>query len=160
MQVARHGAGRRLAERRPDVGLGAVLGAPPLELCGEAAARAGGRELGRSREGALLPFGGYKGGNVALLVELLATLAGGRFSSDAAPFDRGAESPSIGVVVVAVSTDLLDPGYGARLAAQLERWHSEHGAQPDVWTTFREATSCSVPRDLHDRLAALAAAAG
>ena len=111
-------------------------------------------------EGALLPFGGYKGGNVALLVELLATLAGGRFSSDAAPFDRGAESPSIGVVVVAVSTDLLDPGYGARLAAQLERWRTEHGAQPDVWTTFREATSCPVPRDLHDRLAALAAAAG
>jgi (2R)-3-sulfolactate dehydrogenase (NADP+) len=110
-------------------------------------------------EGALLPFGGYKGGNVALLVELLATLAGGRFSTDAAPFDRGAECPSVGVVVVAVSTGSLDPGYVPRLAAQLERWRSEQGAQPDVWTTHREATTCPVPRDLHERLQAIGAQA-
>ena len=108
-------------------------------------------------DGALLPFGGFKGGNVALLVEVLATLAGGRFSSDAAPFDRGAESPSVGVVVVAVSTDVLDPGYPARLAAQLERWRSERGADPDVWTRHQEATTCSVAQDLHDRLRAIAA---
>ena len=110
-------------------------------------------------EGALLPFGGYKGGNVALLVELLATLAGGQFSSDAAPFDRGPDSPSVGLVVVAVSTSMLDPDYIDRLACQLERWRAEHGADPDVWTTYREATTCSVARDLHDRLRAIAAGA-
>ena len=110
-------------------------------------------------EGALLPFGGYKGGNVALLVELLATLAGGQFSTDAAPFDRGPHSPSVGLVVVAVSIGTLDPDYIARLAAQLERWRAEHGADPGVWTGQREATTCSLPRDLHDRLQATGAGA-
>ncbi|MGI5472903.1 Ldh family oxidoreductase [Streptomyces sp. CA-132043] len=41
--------------------------------------------------GALLPFGGHRGGNIALLVELLATLAGGTFSVDAPPFDSGTQ---------------------------------------------------------------------
>jgi (2R)-3-sulfolactate dehydrogenase (NADP+) len=103
-------------------------------------------------DGALLPFGGYKGGNVALLVELLATLAGGLFSTDAPPFDHGTESPSVGVVVVAVAPDLLDPSYAFRLAAQLDRWSAEHGADPGVWTTPPEATSCSVPDELHRQL--------
>ncbi|MDX2939479.1 Ldh family oxidoreductase [Streptomyces ipomoeae] len=39
--------------------------------------------------GVLLPFGGYRGGNIALLVELLATLAGGSFSLEAAHRPRG-----------------------------------------------------------------------
>ena len=110
-------------------------------------------------EGALLPFGGYKGGNVALLVELLATLAGGQFSSDAAPFDRGPDSPSVGLVVVAVATSTLAPGYTARLAAQLERWKAAHGVDPRVWTSHREATACSVSPDLHERLTTIAAGA-
>lgn len=110
-------------------------------------------------EGALLPFGGYKGGNIALLVEVLATLGGGLFSVDAPPFDHGAASPSVGVVVVAVSVDALDPGYPSRLDAQLDRWRAEHGADPSVWTDHHEAVTCSVPRDLYDRLCAFAAPA-
>jgi (2R)-3-sulfolactate dehydrogenase (NADP+) len=110
-------------------------------------------------EGALLPFGGYKGGNIALLVEVLATLGGGLFSVDAPPFDHGAASPSVGVVVVAVSTETLDPGYPGRLDAQLDRWKVEHGADPDVWTTHHEAVTCSISRDLYDRLCAFAASA-
>jgi (2R)-3-sulfolactate dehydrogenase (NADP+) len=107
--------------------------------------------------GALLPFGGYKGGNIALLVELLATLAGGRFSSEAPPFNTGTASPSVGVVVVAVSVDTLDPGYPQRLADQLARWKAEHGADPYVWTAHHEAPSYTVPRDVLDRLRELAA---
>lgn len=110
-------------------------------------------------EGALLPFGGYKGGNVALLVELLATLAGGRFATEAPPFDRGPESPSVGVVIVAVSVATLAPGYVDELAEQLDRWEREHGADTGVWTAHREAATSSVPRDLHERLRAAAATA-
>lgn len=102
--------------------------------------------------GALLPFGGYKGGNIALLVELLATLAGGTFSSDAPPFNTGTKSPSVGVVIVAVSIATLEPGYGDRLAQQLDRWKTEHGADPTVWTTHQEAETCSVSPELYERL--------
>jgi (2R)-3-sulfolactate dehydrogenase (NADP+) len=107
-------------------------------------------------EGALLPFGGYKGGNLALLVEMLSTLAGGKFSTDAPPFNTGSASPSVGMVVVAVSTAKLDPGYLGRLDDQLDRWRAEHGAETDVWTAHHEATSASVPSDLYERMRALA----
>lgn len=105
-------------------------------------------------EGALLPFGGYKGGNIALLVELLATLAGGLFSSDAPPFNSGAASPSVGVVIVAVSIATLEPGYVQRLDKQLDRWKTEYGADPAVWTSHDEAETCSVSRDVYDQLRA------
>lgn len=111
-------------------------------------------------EGALLPFGGYKGGNIALLVEVLATLAGGMFSTDAPPFTSGAASPSVGVTVVAVSTETLNPGYLRRLDAQLDRWRVEHGANPDVWTEHHVAASCSVSRNLYERLRSLATVVG
>lgn len=103
-------------------------------------------------EGALLPFGGYKGGNIALLVEVLATLAGGLFSVAAPPFSRGSDSPAVGVVVVAVSTDVLAPDYPDRLDAQLDRWQADHGADPSVWTTHEEGSECVLPRKLYDRL--------
>ena len=111
-------------------------------------------------DGALLPFGGYKGGNIALLVEVLATLAGGVFSTDAPPFTSGTVSPSVGVMVVAVSTETLSPGFVRRLDAQLDRWRAEHGADPDVWTAPHEASSCSLSRGLHERLQSFAGSAG
>jgi (2R)-3-sulfolactate dehydrogenase (NADP+) len=64
-------------------------------------------------QGTLLPFGSHRGGNIALLVEILATLSGASFSMDAAPFDRGTTSPSIGVFMLGI-----DP---ANFAGSLER---------------------------------------
>jgi (2R)-3-sulfolactate dehydrogenase (NADP+) len=107
-------------------------------------------------DGALLPFGGYKGGNIALLVEVLSTLSGGMFSIDAPPFTSGTASPAIGVTVVAVATEMLNPGYLGRLDAQLNHWKAELGADPGVWTAHHEAASCSVPRDLYERLQSFA----
>lgn len=78
--------------------------------------------------GALLPFGGYKGANIALLVELLAVLAGGSFSCAAAPFDRGSASPSIGLLVVAIEAGRFRPGFEEALRDQLRHWSAEHGA--------------------------------
>jgi (2R)-3-sulfolactate dehydrogenase (NADP+) len=76
-------------------------------------------------QGALLPFGGHRGGNIALLVEILATLSGASFSIDAAPFDSGSTSPGIGVFLLCI-----DPGNFAgsaeRLGKQLEILRDVH----------------------------------
>lgn len=104
--------------------------------------------------GALLPFGGYKGGNVALLVELLATIAGGSFSSEAPPFQEGDRSPGVGCLVIALSLDVLAPGYAERLGQQFDRWATDHGADPSVWIDKPVATAITVPADLHERLVA------
>lgn len=75
--------------------------------------------------GALLPFGGYKGANLALLVEILsAGLAAASWSLDAAPFAAGDRSPRCGLTVIALSP--IDPDFGARVAAQLDRLQ-QHG---------------------------------
>jgi (2R)-3-sulfolactate dehydrogenase (NADP+) len=54
--------------------------------------------------GALLPFGGYKGGNIALMVEMLsAGLSGAAWSLDAGNFQSGSDRPDIGLSVIAIS---------------------------------------------------------
>lgn len=71
--------------------------------------------------GALLPFGGYKGANIALLVELLSSMAGGRWSVDAPPWDSGSRSPSIGMFVLAVDHSAVGRGFPTRAEEHLER---------------------------------------
>ncbi|MGW2342406.1 Ldh family oxidoreductase [Streptomyces sp. NPDC001661] len=78
--------------------------------------------------GALLPFGGHRGGNVALLVELLATMGGGAFSLDAPPFDHGDAPPGIGVFLLCLDSGVL-PGERGRAAVHLERLRAEHGVR-------------------------------
>jgi (2R)-3-sulfolactate dehydrogenase (NADP+) len=71
--------------------------------------------------GALLPFGGYKGANIALLVELLSSMAGGRWSVDAPPWDSGSRSPSVGMFVLGVDHSAIGPGFPARAEEHLQR---------------------------------------
>jgi (2R)-3-sulfolactate dehydrogenase (NADP+) len=71
--------------------------------------------------GALLPFGGYKGANIALLVELLSSMAGGNWAMDAPPWDTGSRSPEVGMFVLAIDPDVLGRGSSARIADHLER---------------------------------------
>jgi (2R)-3-sulfolactate dehydrogenase (NADP+) len=75
--------------------------------------------------GTLLPFGGHRGGNIALLVEILATLSGASFSLDAAPFDSGSTSPGIGVFVLCINPANFT-GSADRLFRQLENLRDEH----------------------------------
>jgi (2R)-3-sulfolactate dehydrogenase (NADP+) len=76
----------------------------------------------RAMIGALLPFGGPRGGNVALIVEVLAAgLTGANWSRDAPSFSAGSESPAVGLTVIAIRPDLVAPDFSARLAAQLAR---------------------------------------
>lgn len=72
--------------------------------------------------GALLPFGGYKGANIALMVEVLsAGLSGAAWSLDARDFQAGDTSPAAGLTVVALSPAAIDPHFADRHAAHLAR---------------------------------------
>lgn len=54
--------------------------------------------------GSLLPFGGTRGANIAMMVELLAAgLTGANWSKDAPPFNKGSQSPGAGLFILAMS---------------------------------------------------------
>lgn len=70
--------------------------------------------------GALLPFGGYKGANIALMVELLsAGLAGANPSLDAGHFRSGNRPPGIGLTVIVLKPDDAFPDRAAALCRRL-----------------------------------------
>lgn len=72
--------------------------------------------------GALLPFGGYRGANVALMVEVLsAGLSGASWSLDAGDFRSGDRSPGTGLTVIALAPAAVDPAFAARLGGHLRR---------------------------------------
>lgn len=72
--------------------------------------------------GLLLTFGGARGANIALMVEVLAAgLTGANWSMDAPSFSGGTASPGVGLFVVALKPDLLAPDLPTRLAAQAAR---------------------------------------
>lgn len=79
-------------------------------------------------EGTLLPFGGYKGGNIALLVEFMAMLGGGDSSYDAAPYYAGERRQGIGATVIAIDTNKL-PGYRQRIDSLIHQFRSDHGSK-------------------------------
>ena len=58
----------------------------------------------KALQGSLLPFGGYRGANIALMVELLAAgLTGGNWAHAAAPFNQGDRCPSVGLMIIAIA---------------------------------------------------------
>jgi (2R)-3-sulfolactate dehydrogenase (NADP+) len=72
--------------------------------------------------GALLAFGGARGANIALMVEVLAAgLSGANWSLDAPPYTTGDRSPGAGLLVIAIAPSLLAPDFPKRLGLQLER---------------------------------------
>jgi (2R)-3-sulfolactate dehydrogenase (NADP+) len=84
-----------------------------------------GRETTDARaamNGALLTFGGSRGANIALIVEVLAAgLTGANWSLDAPSFAGGADPPGAGLFVVAIAPKLLAPDFPGRLERQLAR---------------------------------------
>lgn len=73
-------------------------------------------------KGALLAFGGPRGANIALMVEVLAAgVTGANWSLDAPSFTDSNHSPGVGIFVVALKPDLLDPLFSSRLKSQIER---------------------------------------
>lgn len=72
--------------------------------------------------GSLLPSGGYKGANLALMVEVMAAgLTGSRWSLDAGHFRSGERCPQTGLSVIAIAPQAIDPQFSERLAAQAQR---------------------------------------
>jgi (2R)-3-sulfolactate dehydrogenase (NADP+) len=72
--------------------------------------------------GALLAFGGARGANIALMVEVLAAgLTGANWALDAPPFTSGDRSPGAGLMVVAITPAMLAPDFPRRLRLQLDR---------------------------------------
>ncbi len=72
--------------------------------------------------GALLAFGGARGANIALMVEVLAAgLAGANWALDAPSFTAGDRSPGAGLTVVAIAPALLAADFQQRLRLQLDR---------------------------------------
>lgn len=79
-------------------------------------------------KGALVAFGGSRGANIALMVEVLAAgLTGANWSLDASPLGSGSEGPGTGLFVLAIDPSLIDPDFPARLAAQTSRLGSDYG---------------------------------
>ncbi|MGA0565137.1 Ldh family oxidoreductase [Ancylobacter sp. VNQ12] len=72
--------------------------------------------------GHLLTFGGARGANIALMVEILAAgLTGANWSLDAPSFVTGDRSPGVGQFVLAIAPRGHAAGLAARLGHQLER---------------------------------------
>lgn len=72
--------------------------------------------------GLLLPFGGVRGANLAMMMEILAAgVTGANWSMDAPHYAKGRDTPGVGLFLVAVKADVFAEDFEARLAAQLER---------------------------------------
>jgi (2R)-3-sulfolactate dehydrogenase (NADP+) len=72
--------------------------------------------------GALLAFGGARGANIALMVEVLAAgLSGANWALDAPSFTSGSRSPGAGLFIIAIAPALLAPDFPKRLKFQLDR---------------------------------------
>jgi (2R)-3-sulfolactate dehydrogenase (NADP+) len=79
-------------------------------------------------KGALLAFGGNRGANIALMVEMLAAgVTGANWSLDAPSFTEGSESPGTGLFVVAIEPKLFDPDFERRAGEQVERLRLRYG---------------------------------
>jgi (2R)-3-sulfolactate dehydrogenase (NADP+) len=110
-------------------------------------------------QGALLAFGGARGANVALMVEMLAAgINGANWSLDAPPFGVGGEGPGTGMTVIAIAPRLIDPDFETRLAAQIRRLSNDYGvhipgrAKAEARARF-ERDGIAIPRAVHERIA-------
>lgn len=132
---------RRAAEAGKPIPAGWALG-PDGEQTQDATA---------ALRGTLLPFGSHRGGNVALLVEILATLSGASFSIDAAPFDSGSASPDIGVFLFGIDPTKF-AGSLERLSSQFESLRNDHQVRLPAFEMTSLTDSVEVDTDTLQRL--------
>jgi (2R)-3-sulfolactate dehydrogenase (NADP+) len=72
--------------------------------------------------GLLLPFGGARGANIAMMLEILAAgVTGANWSIDAPHYAQGSDTPGVGLFLMAVKANVFADDFEARLAAQVER---------------------------------------
>ena len=74
----------------------------------------------------MLAFGGARGANIALMMEVLAAgLTGGHWSLDAGSFIAGDRVPGTGLFVMAIDPSRATSGFQERLGDQLRRLSGE-----------------------------------
>ena len=84
--------------------------------------------------GMLLPFGGARGANIAMMVELMsAGLTGADWSCDSAAFNSGDTPPSLGYFLLAVDPDkTAGPGWRDRIAQWVETLRQDGAFVPGL----------------------------
>lgn len=84
-------------------------------------------DAGEAVKGTLLAFGGQRGANIALMVEVLsAGLSGANWSLDAPRFGQGNEGPGTGLFVLAMAPEFVDADFGQRMRHHLDRLAADH----------------------------------
>lgn len=115
----------------------------------------------RALRGALLPFGGRRGANIALIVEMLAAgLSGGNWSLDAPDFASGSESPAIGLTVIAIRPGSTEADHVGRARAQTARLAELGVHLPGVTgraTATREQQDVTMPLSVFEAISRYAA---
>jgi (2R)-3-sulfolactate dehydrogenase (NADP+) len=102
--------------------------------------------------GPLLPFGGVKGSNIALIIELLSVLSGASFSMDAPDFTSGERPPRVGLFLLALDPSAFAADYLARVEKHFERLRVHYGI--DVGRHRPLLERMQMPDDLYARLTA------
>ncbi|MBL8925214.1 MAG: Ldh family oxidoreductase [Pseudonocardia sp.] len=100
--------------------------------------------------GAVLPFGGIKGSNLASIIELLAVLSGASFSIDAPDFASGDTPPRVGMFLVALDPDAFSADYLDRVDSHFERLRDRYGI--DFGRYYSSVERPRLPDDLFARL--------
>jgi (2R)-3-sulfolactate dehydrogenase (NADP+) len=109
----------------------------------------------RALTGALLPFGGARGANIALMIEVMAAgLTGANWSLDAPDFSRGDRSPGAGLLVIAIAPRLLDASFAGRLDAHLQKLEHLGVHVPGRTKAQANIDEISLPAELVERVAA------
>jgi (2R)-3-sulfolactate dehydrogenase (NADP+) len=110
-------------------------------------------------KGVLLAFGGERGANVALMVEVLsAGLSGANWSLDAPPFATGSEGPGTGMFVLAIDPQVFGPDFSRRMRSQLDRLGGDYGVHiPGLAKAAARRKSAgqgiSIPEEIYRRIA-------
>lgn len=110
--------------------------------------------------GAMLPFGGYKGGNIAWFVELFSSVAGGLWSADAPSAYEGAQCPSVGMFLLALDPTVVDPEYATRVQRHVERLASLGVRRPGMNRVQDATAPIAVRDDVLDALGVLRSESG
>lgn len=116
------------------------------------------RDPGAALDGTFLPFGGYKGANIALMVELLAAgTSGGNWSMDAPSFADDPACPNVGQWFMAMDLDAAG-GAGPRIDAYLDRLASLGtyipGRDREANVNAARDAGITLPDALHDAIQA------
>lgn len=102
--------------------------------------------------GSLLPYGGHKGANMALIAEVLAALAGGLWSVDAPSFTEGDRSPEVGMTLFVVDPGFAAPGFPQRLGAHLDRLSEDYQLQIPGRRTDNEEPALDIDDAVYEKL--------